>query len=78
MPGPGGLGRRVFEATPGSFDFGLGDPMAPRPCLGRKRGEFGDVKPDNATGCAVDEPGVLGGLRVRSQPKANSSNASPT
>jgi hypothetical protein len=77
MPGPRGLGRRVLEAMPGSFDFGLGGPVTPRPCLGGKRREFGDVKSDNGTGCAVNESGVFGGFRVRSQPKANSSNASP-
>ena len=63
MPGSRGLGRRVFEATPGSFDFGLGRPVAPRPCLGGIGREFGDVKPDNDTGCAVDESGAFGGLR---------------
>jgi hypothetical protein len=54
MPGPRGLGGRVLEAMPGSFNFGLGGPMAPRPCLGGIGRKFGDVKPDNDTGCAVD------------------------
>jgi hypothetical protein len=78
MIGTRGLGRRVLEAMPGSFDLGLGGPVIPRPCLGERRWEFGDVKPDDGTGCAVNESGALGGFRLRSQPKADGSNASPT
>jgi hypothetical protein len=62
---------------PGGFDFGLGRPVTPRPRLGGIGREFGDVKPDDGTGCAVNYPGALGGFRLRSQPKANNNNASP-
>jgi hypothetical protein len=48
-----------------------------RPCLGGIGREFGDVKPDNGTGCAVNQSGALGGFRLRNQPKANSNNAPP-
>jgi hypothetical protein len=77
LPGPRGSGRGVPKATPGSFDLGLGGPVTPRPCLGGIGREFGDVKPDNGTGCAVNYSGALAGFRLRSQPKANDSNASP-
>ncbi len=63
LPGPRGAGRRVPEATLGRLDFGLGGPVTPRPCLGGIGRELGDVKPDNGTGCAVNQSGALGGFR---------------
>src|SRR5258705_6868820 len=77
LPGPRSAGRGVLEATPGGFDFGLGGAVTARPCLGGIGREFGDVKPDDGTGCAVNQSGALAGFRRRSQPKANGSNASP-
>ena len=58
LPGPRGSGRGVPEATPGSLDFGLGGAVTPRPRLGGIGREFGDVKPDNGTGCAVNQSGA--------------------
>jgi hypothetical protein len=62
---------------PRRFDLGVGGPVASRPHLGGVRRIFGYVKPNNGTGCAANESGVLGGFRAWSQPKANGSNASP-
>jgi hypothetical protein len=61
---------------PRRFDLGVGGPVASRPHLGGVHRIFGYVKPNNGTGCAVNDSGVLGGFRARSQPKANGSNAS--
>jgi hypothetical protein len=77
MRGLRGLGWRGFETMPGRLDLGFSCPMASRPHLGGRRREFGDVKSDNGTGGAVNESGVLGGFRARSQPKANGNNTPP-
>src|SRR3979409_235422 len=68
---------RTFETMPRRFDLGVRRPVASRPPLGGVHRIFGYVIPNDGTGCAVNDSGVLGGLRARSQPKANGSNASP-
>jgi hypothetical protein len=61
---------------PRRFDLGIGDSVASRPHLGGVRRIFGYVKPNNRTGCAANEAGVLGSFRARGQHKANGRNAS--
>jgi len=77
MRGLRGLGRRGFETMPGRLDLGFRCPVASRPRLGGGRGEFGDIKSHDGTGGAVNESGAFGGFSGRSQPKADSNNASP-
>src|SRR4029079_14173908 len=74
---PRGLGRSISEATPRGFNLRLGGSMATRPCLCGICREFRDVEPNNRTGCAVNESGVLGGFRLRRQPKADHRDTSP-
>jgi hypothetical protein len=48
------LGRRVFETTPGRFNFGLCGPVASRPCLGGGHGVLGDVVTNDRAGCPTN------------------------
>jgi hypothetical protein len=57
-----GSRRRAFETMPRRFDLGVGGPVASRPYLCGGCRIFGYVEPNNGTGCAANEPGMLTGF----------------
>ena len=68
------LYRRIFQTMPSSFDFRVGSPFAPRPCLSGGSRILCDVKPNNGTGHATKSTGLC----LRNDSQTNRGGTYPT